>query len=176
LAGQLIEQYRIPLRDAPDSFYFQVGALEFIAKCASALRPGGGLYISEYGDGVKYPIASTHLDHLEFSTHFGQCDHVAKHFGLDTQIEYVQDLIGLDREAKVLETGRTYFQNLRAMMNSFDVSFEKRAYTQEMFEELLGSTVALDHIGDLRFRWVDERCMGLAPHEFKALLATKPTP
>ena len=172
--GEIIRRYSMPLRDAPDSFYFQTGALHFIATCAEAIRPGGGLYISEYGDAVKYPTASTHLDHLEFSTHFGQCEHVARHHGLTTTVEYIQDLIGLDREAKVLETSRTYFQNLRAMLKHFGVSLEKSAYTTEMFEELIRGRVALSTIGDLRFRWIDERCMGLAPHEFKALLGKKP--
>ncbi|MEC8022453.1 MAG: SAM-dependent methyltransferase [Myxococcota bacterium] len=173
-AGKLIERYTIPLHDAPDSFYFQVGALKFIAKICDALRPGAGFYLSESGDSVKYPVASTHLDHLEFSTHFGHAKHVATMHGVEATVEYVQDLIGLDREAKVLETGRTYFQNLRALMAHFGVTLEKRAYTEAMLTDLLGRELSISAIGDLRFRWIDERCMGLAPHEFKALLGCKP--
>ena len=172
-AGEQIERYQPALRDAPDSFFFQVGALDFLANAADALRPEGGMYISEYGDAVKYPVASTHLDHIEFSTHFGQAAHVVRQHGVSATVEYVQDMIGLDREAKVLETGRTYFQNLRAMLASFGITLEKRAYTKQMLVDLFGDALALDAIGDLRFRWIDERCMGLAPHEFKALVGRK---
>ena len=32
----------------------------------------------------------------------------------------------------------------------------------------------LDAVGDVRFQPANERCIGLAPHEFKALFLRKP--
>ena len=85
----------------------------------------------------------------------------------------MQDILEVDRESLTLETTRTYFQSLRAMLQSFGIQLRKLAYTDEAFRALLGDKLSLEHIGDVRFRIFDERCMGLAPHEFKALLLRK---
>ena len=172
--GDVLREYAIPLRDAPDSFYFNVGAIQFLPRLLRALRPGGSAFVTEYGDALKYPVAGTHLDHLEFSIHFGHLVHVARRLGLDVDFQYVQDVIGLDRNAMTLTTARTYFTSLRAMLASFGVLLDKIAYTREMFEALVEDAVPIGEIGDVRFQIVDERCMGLAPHEFKALFLKKP--
>ncbi|MFT5434169.1 MAG: SAM-dependent MidA family methyltransferase [Myxococcota bacterium] len=172
--GRLIRDYMLPLRDAPDEFYFNLGALQFVERVAAALKPGGSAYITEYGEVMKYPVASTQLDHLEFSIHFGHLHHLAKQLGLDAEVAYVQDLIKLDRDAMTLATTRTYFSSLVAMLAHFGLTLDKTAWTKDMFATLLGDTLPLEHIGDIRFRVVDERCMGLAPHEFKALLVKRP--
>ncbi len=173
-AGRVIREYGIPLRDASEEFYLNVGAILFLERAYDALRPGAGVFVSEYGDLVKWPTASTHLDHIEFSVHFGLLQHVAKFLGLRGGVEYVQDMIGLDRDQKTLATTRTYFSTLRAMLAAHGIDFDKRAYSKQMFEELLGDALPLKTIGDVRFQPVDERCMGLSPHEFKALVMRKP--
>ncbi len=167
---------RLNLKDAPDPFYFNIGALELVEKLWTALRPGGGAFISEYGEIAKYPIPSTQLDHLEFSIHFGHLHQLARGLGFQASVEYVQDLIKLDRNAMTLTTTRTYFQSLRAMMASFGVELDKTALSDEMLVELCEGKVDLETIGDLRFETVDSRCMGLAPHEFKALILRKEPP
>lgn len=173
-SGRVIQSYGLPLRDAAEEFYLNVGAIQFLEQVAKGLRPGGWLYISEYGDLVKWPVPSTHLDHIEFSTHFGLLQHVARFLGLRGGVEYVQDIIQIDRDPKTLATTRSWFASMRAMLADAGIDFDKRAYTRAMFEELLGDKLPLSQIGDVRFRPVDERCMGLSPHEFKALIAQKP--
>lgn len=172
-SGRLIRAHALPLRDAPEEFYLNTGALRFVEHAARALTPGGAAFVTEYGDAMQFPTASTHLDHIEFSIHFGHLQRLAAGLGLDARVEYLQTLIGLDRDAHTLETTRTYYSSLRAMLSTFDLDLDKRAWTQEAFTDLVGPH--LPHIGDIRFRIVDERCMGLAPHEFKALLLKKPT-
>ena len=99
-----------------------------------------------------------------------------KRVGFDAEVVYLQDLIRIDRNAQTLTTTRTYFSSLRAMLASFGIAFDKIAYTKEMFEALIAPALRLEDIGDIRFSIVDERCMGLAPHEFKALVLRKPLP
>lgn len=99
---------------------------------------------------------------------------MADKLNLNPELNYLQDVIGVDRDAKTLATTRTYFNSLRAMLSKkFDISMDKIGYTDEMFKELLGDKVDPDHLFDLRFEIFDERCMGLAPHEFKALILKK---
>jgi SAM-dependent methyltransferase len=173
-AGELLKGYDIPIRDAPEEFYFNVGAIGFIATVYELLKPGGSAFISEYGDPTRYPTPSTHLDHIEFSIHFGHLMHVGRTLGFEVDYDYLQDLIGINRNVETLATTRTYYRSLKAMLESFDIEFDKKAYTRQSMTELLSERLPLQHIGDVRFQPVDERCMGLAPHEFKALMLKKP--
>ncbi|MFO0579496.1 MAG: SAM-dependent methyltransferase [Polyangia bacterium] len=171
--GRVLRAYSIDLSDSPAEFFFNVGSVELLERIARALRPGGGAFLSEYGERSRYPIAGTHLDHLEFSIHFAPLMQVAERLGLEASLQSVQELIGLDRSALTLATTRTYFSSLRAMLAAAGRELDKIAYTREMFLELVRGALDLDRIGDVRFHPVDERCMGLAPHEFKALIVLK---
>lgn len=173
-AGDLIRRWEIPLDDAPPELFLNVGAMRFLSHVHRVLRPGGAAFVTEYGDLVRYPIASTHLDHLEFSIHFGHLLHVADRVGFEATVEYVQDLIGLDRDAMTLASTRTWFASLRALFASVGLDLDKRAWTREALTRLAGDRLDLDEISGLRYHPVDERCMGLSPHEFKALLLKKP--
>lgn len=171
--GRVLRAYAIDLSDSPAEFFFNVGSVDLLERIARALRPGGGAFLSEYGERSRYPIAGTHLDHLEFSIHFAPLLQVAERLGLEAALHSVQELIGLDRSALTLATTRTYFSSLRAMLAAAGRELDKIAYTREMFVELIRGALDLQHIGDVRFHPVDERCMGLAPHEFKALIVRK---
>jgi SAM-dependent methyltransferase len=172
--GRVLRAYSIDLSDSPAEFFFNVGSVELLERIARALRPGGGAFLSEYGERSRYPIAGTHLDHIEFSIHFAPLLQVAERLGLSASLHPVQELIGLERSALTLATTRTYFSSLRAMLLAAGRELDKVAYTREMFEDLIRGAFELEHLGDLRFHPADERCMGLAPHEFKALIIKKP--
>ena len=167
---RLAEAAQIRFLDAPEEFYVNLGAWRFVARLAEVVRPGGGAWITEYGEYARYPRPSTHLDHIEFSIHFGHLQKVAESVGFGAELAYVQELIGFDRNARALATTRSWYAALRAMLATHGVELEKAAYTEPMFAEALGGRVALDDIGDVRFESADERCMGLLPHEFKALI------
>ena len=173
-AGALIRRLSLPLADAPDELFLNLGALRFVEWAAAALAPGGGAWVSEYGELYKYPVPSLQLDHIEFSIHFGLLLHAAKQAGLDADFVSVMELIGLDLDASMLESTRTWFRSLRSLLGSFGVTLDKRAWTEDELRALLPADLPLAHLGDLRFRPANERCMGLAPHEFKALLLRKP--
>ena len=175
--------------DAPEPLYLQTGAFELVAQIARWLAPGGTAIVTEFGELSAWPRLSTHLDHPELSTNFGHLHQVAKGLGLTAKIEFVMDLIDLDRTQQGLVTTRSHFRALRALAENVGVDLPKIGYTHELLERVCAGTLAaptaassirsggkldLATIGDLRWDKIEDRLMGLVPHEFKALLATKP--
>jgi hypothetical protein len=174
-AGELVRELGIVLDDAPEPFYLQTGALELVVRIARWLAPGGTAVVTEFGSPTMWPRLSSHLDHPELSTHFGHLQTAAKTLGLATSLEFVMDIIDLVREDKGLATTRSHFRALTAMLAAEGVTIEKVGYTPALFDAALGGKVPLDAIGDIRWDRIEDRLMGLVPHEFRALIATKPT-
>jgi SAM-dependent methyltransferase len=157
------------LDDAPEPFYLQTGAFELIARIARALAPGGSAIVTEFGDTAAWPKLSTHLDHPELSTHFGQLLQAARGAGLEGNIEFVIDLLDFDREQQGLATTRSQFRALRALAADAGVELAKIGYTPALLANAVAGKLVLDSIGELRWDKIEDRLMGLVPHEFKAL-------
>ena len=164
----------LELDDAPASFYLQTGAFELIVRIARALAPGGLAVVTEFGDENRWPRLSTQLDHPELSTHFGHLAQIARGESLETSVEFVIDLIDLDRTQQGLATTRSHFRALRALADSVGIDLAKIGYTRELLGHTVAGKLDLDAIGDLRFDRIEDRLMGLVPHEFKALIAKRP--
>jgi SAM-dependent methyltransferase len=174
VAGEQAARYQLLLDDAPEPFYLMTGAFTLVERIARWLAPGGTAVITEFGDLGGWPRLSTHLDHPELSTHFGQLAQVARGCGLDAEVAFVIDLIDLDREQQGLATTRSHFRALRALLADAGVGFDKIGYTPAMLDAVLGGRVAVADVGELRWDKIEDRLMGLVPHEFKALVARRP--
>ncbi|MFT3697298.1 MAG: SAM-dependent methyltransferase [Kofleriaceae bacterium] len=166
--------YDVRCDDAPEPFYLQTGAQELVARIARWLAPGGTALVTEFGDTNAWPRLSTHLDHPELSTHFGHLLQVARSQGLDGGIEFVIDLIDIDRDERGLATTRSQFRALRALAADAGIDLPKVGYTRALLEDTVARKLDLATIGDLRFDRIEDRLMGLVPHEFKALIISKP--
>jgi hypothetical protein len=173
-AGDLVTELGIVLDDAPEPFYLQTGALELVRRIARWLAPGGTAVVTEFGSPAMWPRLSTHLDHPELSTHFGHLQTAARTLGLGAELGFVMDLIDLQRDDKGLVTTRSQFRALAAMLAADGVALEKIGYTPALFDAALAGKVSPDDIGDLRWDRIEDRLMGLVPHEFRALIATRP--
>lgn len=160
--------------DATEPFYLQTGAFELVARIARWLAPGGFTVVTEFGDLARWPRLSTHLDHPELSTNFGQLERIASGAGLDAKVEFVIDLLDVDREAQGLVTTRSHFRALRALAENAGLDLPKIGYTPALLAHTVAGKLDLAHIGELRWDRIEDRLMGLVPHEFKALLASKP--
>jgi len=130
--------------------------------------------VTEFGELAVWPRLSTQLDHPELSIHFHQLQQAAHALDLEAKVEFVIDMIALDREAKGLATTRSHFRALRAMLADAGVTIEKIGYTPQLFEAAIAGQVHLGDIGELRWDKIEDRLMGLVPHEFKALVARRP--
>jgi SAM-dependent methyltransferase len=169
----LAAELGIHLDDAPEPFYLQTGAIELVAKIARWLAPGGIAVVTEFGDVAKYPTLSTHLDHPELSTHFGHLLQAARSAGLDANVEFVIDLLDVDRTHTGLATTRSHFRALRALVADAGVELAKIGYTPELLAHAIGGALDVATIGELRWDRIEDRLMGLVPHEFKALIAKR---
>lgn len=173
-AGALIKRHAIPIGDAPDTFYLNIGAWLMVERLIDVMKPGGTAWITEYGEMGKWPVLSTHLDHPELSIHFGHLMIVAKNIGFEADYKFVIDLIDMARDQEGFVTTRSYFRALTALLASKDITLEKIGYTKEMFEALIGDTFPAGALGEIAFDRIEDRIMGLVPHEFKCLLLRKP--
>jgi hypothetical protein len=176
-ALEVIDRLQLDLSDAPIGAPFAIneGALRLVERLWSWLRPGGAAILTEFGDLWRYPVESTHLDHAEFSIHFGLLQRAAAGLGFAAEVVDVFDLLGFDGSVEVLASTRTYQRNLSFFLSQRGVPFEKVAYTRPAFEALLtaaGLTAA--RLDTLQFQPLEQRVMGLVPREFKALLLRKP--
>jgi len=174
IQSPLAADTHLRLDDAPEPFYLQTGAHELIAKIARVLAPGGTAVVTEFGDTSAWPRLSTHLDHPELSTHFGHLQQVARQSGTTAEIEFVIDLLDFDRDQRGLATTRSQFRALCALAADSGIALAKIGYTRELLEHTVAGKLDLTQIGDLRFDRIEDRLMGLVPHEFKALMMHKP--
>ena len=160
----------VVLDDAPDPFFLQTGAFELVARIARWLAPGGTTVVTEFGETAMWPRLSTHLDHPELSTHFGHLLQIARASGLTGTIEFVIDLLDVDRTQQGLATTRSHFRALRALAANHGVELAKIGYTPDLLAQ---TKLDLGTIGELRWDKIEDRLMGLVPHEFKALVARR---
>ncbi|HUQ03508.1 MAG TPA: class I SAM-dependent methyltransferase [Kofleriaceae bacterium] len=174
-AGELVKELGIPLFDAPEPFYLMTGALELMVRIARWLAPDGTAFVSEFGERSMWPKLSTHLDHPELSTHFGHLQAAAQAKGLTGSIEFVMDVLDMDRTLEGLATTRSHFRALRAMCADAGVDLPKLGYTRELLTERFGDKLAVADVGELRWDKIEDRLMGLVPHEFKTLVVRKPS-
>lgn len=83
-AWTLIRELGIDLADAPPQFYFNLGAVEFLRSAYANLSPRGLAVLTEYGSVSAYPKAASHLDHDEYSIHFGHLIKAAQAIGFES--------------------------------------------------------------------------------------------
>ncbi len=163
----------VNLDDAPEQTYLQTGAFELVARIARWLAPGGTMVLTEFGSTSGWPKLSTHLDHPELSTHFGQLQQAARASGIDAGTEFVIDVLDFDREQQGLATTRSHFRALHALATDAGVDLVKIGYTPELLAETVGDKLDLSMVGELRWDKIEDRLMGLVPHEFKALIGRR---
>jgi protein-L-isoaspartate O-methyltransferase len=172
--GELVQTLGIRLEDATEPFYLLTGAFELVIRIARWLAPEGTAVVTEFGERAMWPKLSSHLDHPELSTHFGHLQQAAIASGLEAKIDFVMDLIDLDRSLEGLATTRSHFRALQAVCADAGVTLPKLGYTRDLLAATVGDKLDLSTIGELRWDRIEDRLMGLVPHEFKALVCRKP--
>lgn len=172
--AEMVRQYELPIQNAPGFFMVNLGAVHFLEEVQRVLKPGGTAILTEYGDVDRFPVESSHLDHAEYSIHFGHLQAAADKLGLESSLERLPTLIELDGSVEVLHTTQSYFETLRFFLATQEVALKKIAYTREQLRELLGDKLKLEDLQGLKFGPCGQRILGLKPEEFQALIVRKP--
>jgi phospholipid N-methyltransferase len=97
-----IQKYGLSVESAPDRFFVNAGVFEFIERAWSHLAPGGTVVLSEYGSVSKYPAESFHLNHAEFSIHFGHVMECARAVGFVCRLQSLKEFLAIDDQVMVL--------------------------------------------------------------------------
>ena len=124
--------------------------------------------------GSKGIIMATDITSLNPDDYDEKGRRIAKALGLDTEFHFVIDLLDFDRTLEGMASTRSYFRALQKLFEGRGVKLEKIGYTEEMLLALTSDAIDLERIGELYFDRIEDRLMGLVPHEFKALLLSKP--
>lgn len=98
-----VEKYGLADESAPNSFLLNTGAFRFLERAWEHLTPGGTLIVTEYGDEFDYPVQAYHLNHEEFSIHFGHLKKCAEQIGFKCQLLALQDFLEIDDQTLMLD-------------------------------------------------------------------------
>ncbi len=114
-----LDKYDLPVKDAPDSFVVNAGVFRFIERAWKHLNPGGTLIVSEYGGEQLYPIQLYHLNHEEFSIHFGHVAACATRVGFQCRLMTLKEFLGFDDEVLVLNGREEHLLCLNHVLKSY---------------------------------------------------------
>lgn len=97
-----LEKYGLAEAGAPDTFLLNTGAIQFLERAWTHLSPGGALILTEYGGEFTYSVQAYHLNHEEFSIHFGQLKKCAEQIGFSCRLLSLKDFLQIDDQVRVL--------------------------------------------------------------------------
>lgn len=139
-----LEKYDLGDETAPESFLLNTGALRFLERAWEHLAPGGALVVTEYGDESTYPVQAYHLNHEEFSIHFGHLKKCAEQIGFAARLLTLKDFLEIDDQTLMLDGQEEQIMCLNQVLGKYGQSLpfaliserEFRANYQELSERI----------------------------------------
>jgi len=146
--GELLSRHEIPVttdffhwfEGAPENVRVNLGAFQLLKELYRVLRPGGIAIVTEYGYQDRLPHRAKHLDHPEYTIHFGQMISVATALGFDAALTDAWDYLGFRGDVPLM-THRSYMSALR-LLQARGRSLPNIAYTEELLRKQLGEEAA----------------------------------
>ena len=130
-----LDKYNLSDKDAPNSFVVNAGAFRFIERAWKHLKPGGTLIVSEYGSEQLYPAQSYHLNHEEFSIHFGHLAACATKVGFECRLLTLKQFLSLDDDVLVLNGREEHLLCLNHVFKSCGQVLPYAVISKSDFEE-----------------------------------------
>jgi SAM-dependent methyltransferase len=129
-----INKYDLSIADAPDPFVVNAGAFQFIERAWEHLKPGGTFIVSEYGSEQRYPVLSYHLNHDEYSIHFGHLAACATKVGFQCRLLTLKEFVGLDDEVLVLNGREEHLLCLNHVFRNYGETLPYAVISKSDFE------------------------------------------
>jgi len=154
LAGEgaaYVEKYALKIDDAPDRFYVNAGVFQFLERAWIHLKPGGAVVLTEYGSESAYPAEAFHLNHSEFSIHFGHLRTCAVKIGFQCQLQSLKEFLGIDDRQLVLNGREEHIQCLNHVFQRYGLTMPFALFAQREFEASFGELTARISVDPVRF-------------------------
>ena len=133
-----VEKYGLDLIGAPDSFLVNAGVFRFIERAWEHLSPGGAVIMSEYGSVDRFPAQSYHLNHEEFSIHFGHLQACARAIGFACRLLKLKEFLGVDDRVSMLDGQEEQIQCLNYVFQKHGVSLPYALISRKEFKQRFG--------------------------------------
>lgn len=130
-----VDTYDLPVNDAPGSFVLNAGAFRFLERAWRHLDPGGTLIVSEYGSEHLYAAQCYHLNHEEFSIHFGHLAACARKIGFKCRLLMLKDFLSLDDEVLVLNGREEHLLCLNHVLKNYGEVLPYAVISKSDFEK-----------------------------------------
>ena len=130
-----LDKYNLSDKGAPDSFLVNAGAFRFIERAWKHLKPGGTLIVSEYGAADLFPAQCYHLNHEEYSIHFGHLAACAAQVGFQCRLLTLKEFLGLDDEVPVLNGREEHLLCLNHVFKNYGHVLPYAVISKSDFEE-----------------------------------------
>lgn len=170
-----VSKYRLSTGSAPESFYVNAGVFQFVERAWKHLAPGGTLIMTEYGSESSYPVESFHLNHPEFSIHFGHLTECAQGIGYECRLLSLMEFLSIKAEAPVLNGREEQLRCLNHVFEKAGISLPFALFSQADFKEKFGELTKKLQISPIRFLPLSAN-FHYGPHlaEFLVLILRKP--
>ena len=149
--AQYVKKYSLPVNDAPDYFYVNAGVFSFLERAWHHLNPGGALVLSEYGSTSRYPVESFHLNHPEFTIHFGHVSECARRIGFECQLHSLMDFLGIDERRTVLSGREEHILCLNHVFEKLGTTLPFALFSEENFKLRYAELAARLKVSPIRF-------------------------
>lgn len=170
-----LEKYGLATHNAPDSFWVSAGAFDFIERCFEHLSPGGAVLVSEYGAAQQYPIQAYHLNHEEFSVHFGHLAACAASVGFNCRLLTLKEFLALDDRVLVLNGREEHFLTTNYLLKKHGMSLPYAVISKKDFEERFQTIVQRIALTGFSFSPISSGYhFGPKIDDFMILIMTKP--
>lgn len=146
-----VDKYSLVVDDAPGSFYVNSGVFQFLERAWAHLKPGGTLVLSEYGSKSHYPVESFHLNHSEFTIHFGHVEACARKIGYETCLKTLTEFLRIDDSTAVLNGREEHILCLNHVLLKYGLSLPFALFSERDFRAQCGEVVDRLRVRPIRF-------------------------
>ncbi|HXT63329.1 MAG TPA: class I SAM-dependent methyltransferase [Pyrinomonadaceae bacterium] len=146
-----LEEYGLSTEDAPSRFYVNSGVFRFLERAWNHLNPGGEVIVSEYGGESLYPRESFHLNHSEFSIHFGHVIECARKIGFNCRLAKLTEYLGIDDRTPVLGGPQEHLICLNYVFEKYAKSLPFALFSAVDFNARFGELASGLRLAPIRF-------------------------